>query len=68
MLTTAAFTQLGRMSKGRMVGVIASNEKLRERAAGILADLAGVSIEKARERLAAAGGDLRALLAELQRA
>jgi len=68
MLSTAVFTRLGRTRRGRMVGVVASNEKLRERAARIVADLSGVSLEEARQRLHAAGGDIRAVLAEVQRA
>jgi N-acetylmuramic acid 6-phosphate etherase len=62
MLSTAVFTRLGRTHRGRMVGVVASNEKLRARAASIVADLAGISIEEARQRLDASGGDVRAAL------
>ena len=51
-----------------MVGVRASNEKLRQRAARIVAELSGLSIAEARQRLEAAGGDLRAVLAEVKRA
>ena len=68
MLSTAVFTRLGRTRRGRMVGVVASNAKLRERAARIVADLSGVSLEEARRRLNAAGGDIRVVLAEVQRA
>ena len=68
MLTTAAFTRLGHTRGGRMVGVRASNEKLRQRAARIVAELSGLSIAEARQRLEAAGGDLRAVLAEVERA
>ena len=67
MLSTAVFTRLGHTHRGRMVGVVASNEKLRERAARIVADLTGVTIDDARARLGAAGGDIRAVLAEVQR-
>ena len=62
MLSTAVFTRLGRTHRGRMVGVIASNEKLRARAAKIVADLSGVSLEEARRRLDETGGDVRAAL------
>ena len=68
MLSTSVFTSLGRTHRGRMVGVVATNEKLRERAARIVADISGVSMEEARARLRAAGGDIRAALAEGQRA
>ena len=67
MLSTAAFTRLGRTRRGRMVGVVAGNQKLRERAARIVADLAGVSLEEARRRLDDAGGDLEAVLAAERR-
>lgn len=62
MLSTAVFTRLGRTRRGRMVGVVASNEKLRNRAARIVADLTGVSLAEARKRLDEAGGDVRAAL------
>jgi N-acetylmuramic acid 6-phosphate etherase len=63
MLSTAAFTRLGHTHRGRMVGVVASNEKLRRRAAQIVADLSGLPLEEARRRLDEAGGDVRAALA-----
>lgn len=62
MLSTAVFTRLGRTHRGRMVGVVASNEKLRARAARIVADLSGVSFDEARRRLDESGGDVRAAL------
>ncbi len=68
MLSTGVFTRLGRTHRGRMVGVVPGNEKLRERAARIIADLAGVSIEVARRRLEEAGGDVAAALAAERRA
>jgi N-acetylmuramic acid 6-phosphate etherase len=68
MISTAVFTRLGRTHRGRMVGVAASNEKLRERAARIVSDLTGMPIEEARERLRMSGGDIRAVLGEGQRA
>jgi N-acetylmuramic acid 6-phosphate etherase len=68
MLSTAAFTRLGRTRRGRMVGVIAGNQKLRDRAARIVSDLAGVSLEEARRRLDEAGGDVEAVLAAERRA
>ena len=63
MLSTAVFTRLGHTHRGRMVGVVAGNEKLRTRAAHIVADLAGVPVEDARRMLDDAGGDVRAALA-----
>ena len=68
MLSTAVFTRLGRTRRGRMTGVVAANEKLRERAARIVADLAGLSLDEARRRLDEAGGNVDAVLAEARRA
>jgi N-acetylmuramic acid 6-phosphate etherase len=68
MLSTGVFTRLGRTRRGRMIGVEPGNEKLRERAARIVADLAGVTIEEARRRLREAGGDVAAALAAERRA
>jgi len=67
-LSTGVFTRLGRTHRGRMIGVVPGNAKLRERAARIVADLAGVSIEEARRRLHDAGGDVAAALAVERRA
>src|SRR5262249_40943990 len=60
MLSTAAFTRLGHTHRGRMVGVVASNQKLIGRAAKIVADLSGLPLDEARRRLDEAGGDVRA--------
>jgi len=68
MLSTGAFTRLGKTRRGRMVGVVAANAKLRERAARIIADLVGVSLDEARRRLEEAGGDVEAALAAERRA
>jgi N-acetylmuramic acid 6-phosphate etherase len=62
MLSTAVFTRLGRTHRGRMVGVIAGNDKLRDRAVRIVADLTGLPLDEARRRLDAAGGDIRTVL------
>jgi N-acetylmuramic acid 6-phosphate etherase len=68
MLSTGTFTRLGRTRRGRMVGVVAGNQKLRERAARIVADLTGVPLEEARRRLEEANGDVEAVLAAARRA
>ena len=68
MLSTAVFTRLGHTYRGRMVGVVAGNEKLRARAARIVAELADVSVEEARRLLDEAGGDIRAVLAGARKA
>ena len=67
MVSTTVFTRMGRTHRGRMVGVVASNEKLRDRAARIVADLSGVPLDEARRRLDDAGGDVRAALAAVRR-
>jgi len=67
MLSTAVFTRLGRTHRGRMVGVIAGNDKLRGRAARIVADLTGLPLDEARRRLEDAGGDIRSVLAGVRR-
>ena len=68
MVSTGVFTRLGRTHRGRMVGVVPGNAKLHERAARIIADLAGVTIDEARRRLDEAGGDVGAALAAGRRA
>lgn len=67
MLSTAVFTRLGRTHRGRMTGVVAANAKLRERAARIVADLGGLSLDEARTRLEKAGGNVDAALADARR-
>ena len=59
MLTTAAMTGLGRVHDGYMIGVQASNVKLRGRAVRIVGEIAGVGPEEALEALDTAGGDLK---------
>jgi len=59
MLSTGVFTRLGRTYRGRMVDVLASNEKLRRRAAGIVADLTGASAARVDSALAEAGGSAK---------
>ena len=59
MLTTAAMTRLGRVHDGYMIGVRASNVKLRGRAVRIVGEIAGVRPEEAMEALEGAGGNLK---------
>ena len=59
MLTTAAMTRLGRVHDGYMIGVQASNVKLRGRAARIVGEIAGVGPEEAMEVLEDANWDLK---------
>jgi N-acetylmuramic acid 6-phosphate etherase len=58
-LSTAAMARLGKVRRGHMIGVVATNEKLRRRAASILATLAGLDDSDAERRLAASGYRLR---------
>jgi N-acetylmuramic acid 6-phosphate etherase len=59
MLTTASMTRLGRVHDGYMIGVQATNVKLRERAARIVAEIAGAEMEDAKVALEAAEGDIK---------
>jgi len=67
MLSTAVFTRLARTHRGRMVAVVAANAKLRDRAAGIVADMSSVSTDEARRALEAADGDARVAIIMLAR-
>lgn len=55
LLSTLTAMKLGHIHDGMMVNVRAENEKLRERAAHIVARIAGVDLEAARAKLIAAG-------------
>ena len=59
MLSTGVFTRLGRTYRGRMVDVVAANEKLRGRATRIVADLTGASVAAVEQALAEAGGSAK---------
>lgn len=59
LISTLMAIKLGQVHDGRMVGLVADNSKLRERAAGIVADIAGVDSAKAGSALAAAGGAVK---------
>ena len=60
-LTTAAMVRLGRVHGDLMVDVEAANTKLRQRAAGIVAEIAGCSTDSAAARpWRACGGNARA--------
>jgi N-acetylmuramic acid 6-phosphate etherase len=62
-LSTAAMTRLGKVYRGRMVDVVASNEKLRARALRIVVELTGLSEPKARALLRRAKGRAKVALA-----
>ncbi len=59
MLSTLMAIKLGHVHDGYMVNVLADNEKLRGRARGIVADVAGVSPEEAAAAIALAGGAVK---------
>jgi N-acetylmuramic acid 6-phosphate etherase len=60
LLSTLMAIRLGHVHGGMMVGVRAENEKLRERARGIVATIAGVGRDEAGAALEKAGGDAKA--------
>lgn len=57
-LSSAAMVALGRVHLGRMVAMRATNAKLRDRAATMVAQLAGVSNDRAAEALMQGEGDV----------
>jgi N-acetylmuramic acid 6-phosphate etherase len=59
MISTGVFVRLGQTYRGRMVGVVAANDKLRRRAARIVSELTGASDERVDVALAGAGGNAR---------
>lgn len=59
MLSTAAFTRLGKVYENLMVDVEATNEKLRKRARRIVCEAAGVGDDEAASLLQAAGGSAK---------
>ena len=67
MLSTAVFTRLAQTHRGRMVGVVASNDKLRTRAARLVADVGGASSDEAARALDAAGGNSKVAIVMLRR-
>ena len=66
-LTTAALAAAGRVHDDLMVDVVPANDKLRDRAAGIVAEVAGRPPADAAAALAACGGDTRAAIVHLVR-
>lgn len=59
MLSTLMAVDLGHIYDGMMVNVVADNDKLRRRAAGIVATIAGVAPDAAAGALAEAGGRVK---------
>jgi N-acetylmuramic acid 6-phosphate etherase len=61
-ISTGAMVRLGRVRGNLMIDLQPTNKKLRERAIGLVAQLAGCDRESARSRLARADWNLRAAL------
>jgi N-acetylmuramic acid 6-phosphate etherase len=59
MISTLAGIKLGQVHDGMMVGVVADNTKLRRRAAGIVAQIAGVADAQAQAALHTANGHVK---------
>lgn len=59
MLSTLVALRLGHVHDGHMVGLRADNEKLRQRAARMVGDIAGVDAATAVAAVGAAGGDVK---------
>lgn len=64
-LTTAAMARAGRVHGDLMVDVVPANAKLRDRSAGIVADIAGVGLDEARAALDRCDQDARAAVVHL---
>jgi N-acetylmuramic acid 6-phosphate etherase len=66
-LTTAAMARAGRVHGDLMIDVVAANAKLRARAVGIVAEIAGCSAADALAALTECGGNARAAVLQLVR-
>jgi N-acetylmuramic acid 6-phosphate etherase len=64
-LTTAAMARLGRVHDDLMIDVVAANAKLRDRQAGIVAEIAACSADAAARAIDACGGEARAAVVHL---
>ena len=67
MLSTAVFTRLAHTHRGRMVGVVSGNDKLRARATLVVAGLGGATREESLRALEAAGGNPKVAIVMLRR-
>lgn len=66
MISTGVFTRLGHTYKGRMVNVVVSNDKRRARAAQLVAELGGSSLDDAARALADARGNAKVAILVLR--
>ncbi len=64
-LSTGIFLRLGHVWRGRMVAMVAGNDKLRARARAMVADLTGLPEDQSAQALDRAGGDIRLALTML---
>lgn len=67
MLSTGVFTRLGHTYRGRMVNVVATNDKRRARVARLVAELGRTSVEVAAQALSEAGGSAKTAILMLRR-
>jgi N-acetylmuramic acid 6-phosphate etherase len=67
MISTGTFTRLGHTYRGRMVNVVVTNDKRRARAARLVAELGGTSVESAARALREARGSTKAAILMLRR-
>ena len=67
MISTGVFTRLGHTYRGRMVGVVGVNEKLRTRLARLVGELTSASGEEVDRALADAGGNAKVAVLMLRR-
>lgn len=66
-ISTSVMIRLGYVYRGKMVEMVLSNAKLRERAALMVADLTGADVESARKTLGEAGGIIKLAVVMLSR-
>ena len=57
-LSSAAMVGLGLVHEGRMVAMRPTNAKLKARAAAMVAELAGIAVDRAEQALSRSGGDV----------
>src|SRR2546426_11534115 len=67
MLSTAVFTRLAHTHRGRMVGVVSGNDKLRARATLVVAGRGGATREDSLRALEAADGNPKVAIVMLRR-
>lgn len=66
MISTGVFMRLGHTYRGRMVGVVGANDKLRQRAARLVGELTGASREQVAAALAESGGNAKVAILMLR--